>query len=92
MKKYHYIFTAWVLIILFPSCYAYKPISKEAPKNNNTYEVEYLFEHDGCKVYRFRDYGEYVYFTNCSGKVTSIRNDSTKTKTQNMINIIEKPL
>ena len=88
MKTTHYTLAA-IIIMLFSSCYVHKPISKEAPKNNDTYKVEYLFEHDGCKVYRFRDSDGYVYFTNCSGKVTSIKNDSIKTRTQNMINIIQ---
>lgn len=54
------------------------PITKKAPDNNPSYRVEYLFEHDGCKVYRFRDMGNYVYFTNCQGDVTSIENDSVQ--------------
>lgn len=32
-----------------------------------SFEVETLFEKDGCKVYRFTDYGEPHYFTNCGG-------------------------
>ena len=42
--------------------------------------VSYLFEHDGCKVYRFYDKGNYVYFTT-RGDVTSITNDSTAQRT-----------
>ncbi|WP_165020278.1 DUF4884 domain-containing protein [Dysgonomonas sp. ZJ279] len=54
-----------------------------APSDNNpTYTVDYLFEHDGCKVYRFYDRGNYVYFTNCTGDVTAISNDSTSTRIQ----------
>jgi len=58
----------------------YKPLEKVAAENNASYEVEYLFEHDGCKVYRFRDESRYVYFTNCQGSTTSIKNDSTSTR------------
>ena len=32
------------------------------------YDVEFLFEHDGCKVYRFTD-GRTVYFSDCRGKI-----------------------
>lgn len=32
-----------------------------------SYVVEKLFTTDGCSVYRFRDYAERKYFTNCSG-------------------------
>ena len=39
-----------------------------------------LFQHDGVKVYRFRDRGNYVYFTT-RGDVTSIHADSTKQRT-----------
>lgn len=55
-----------------------RPIAQSAPDNNPSYKVEYLFEHDGCKVYRFMDMGNYVYFTNCQGDVTSIENDSIR--------------
>ena len=67
------------------SCITQIPISSESPENNQTYDVEYLFEHEGCKVYRFSDMGHYVYFTNCKGDVTSIKNDSTQTKVLNMV-------
>lgn len=32
-----------------------------------TYQVDKLFEVDGCRVYRFEDGGHSRYFTNCSG-------------------------
>lgn len=76
MKKYLLPFLA----IFSCSCYTSYPITTEEPKNNVTYTVDYLFEHDGCKVYRFYDRGEYIYFTNCNGEAirktdsTSIRN------------------
>jgi hypothetical protein len=76
-----------ILIIVFInmySCGGGRPISKTKPKNNSTYQVEYLFEHDGCKVYRFWDYKNYVYFTNCNGEVTSIENDSIQTRVVNV--------
>jgi len=62
------------------SCEIQRPIVKMESDNNKTYKVEYLFKHDGCKVYRFRDQGHYIYFTNCNNGVTSIENDSTQTK------------
>ncbi len=36
------------------------------PTNNAEIEVDLLFEHDGCRVYRFRDMG-YHYFAHCEG-------------------------
>ena len=73
MKKY------LSLLLLLPAagCFTEQPLTREAPKNNSTYKVEYLFEHDGCKVYRFWDYGRYVYFTNCNGEAIA-KTDSTE--------------
>ncbi|MFP4489502.1 MAG: DUF4884 domain-containing protein [Bacteroidales bacterium] len=69
-----------IIAFSFYSCFSQRPLSRERPDNNRTYRVEYLFEHDGCRVYRFRDKGNYVYFTNCGGDVTSMKNDSTQIK------------
>jgi hypothetical protein len=63
------------------SCTYQIPVSKVSPENNKTYEVDFLFEHDGCKVYRFRDKGNYVYFTNCNGDVTNVKSDTIQIKT-----------
>lgn len=76
-----------LLAFLLHSCAINQPISTLAPENNGTYTVDYLFEHDGCKVYRFQDMGRWVYFTNCSGDVTSFQNDSVQTR---IINTVRK--
>lgn len=76
------------ILIVFTSlssCRIQQSISAVPPDNNKTYKVEYLFEHEGCKVYRFRDFGRYVYFTNCGGEVSSIVNDSTQIRVVNTI-------
>ncbi len=65
----------YLLIISFSSCAIQQPITTEKSANNQTYTVEYLFEHEGCKVYRFYDRGNYVYFTNCKGEAIA-KNDS----------------
>lgn len=75
-----YLFTVTCLLISLTACFSQRPIAKQTPANNETYKVEYLFEHDGCKVYRFQDMGNWVYFTNCGGDVTAISNDSTATR------------
>ena len=77
---------AFGIVLLMVSCYGQQPISRVPPSNNQTYKVDYLFEHDGCKVYRFYDHGNYVYFTNCTGDVTSIKNDSTGARVQTIVN------
>jgi hypothetical protein len=69
-----------LLLVLITACTVQQPITKEPAENNNGYTVEYLFEHEGCKVYRFRDHNPlgtyYVYFTNCNGDAIA-RTDST---------------
>ena len=65
------------------SCTISRPIAVVPSDNNTTYKVDYLFEHDGCKVYRFYDKGNYVYFTNCNGEAIAIENDSTETRITN---------
>ena len=71
--------------VMMTACYTGRPVAKQIPQNNDTYNVDYLFEHDGCKVYRFYDRGNYVYFTNCSGEVTAISTDSTEQRVQTVI-------
>ena len=71
MKNIIKLFTFPLLTIIgFNSC-ASIPLKIGESENNSTYTVSYLFEHDGCKVYRFYDKGNYVYFTT-RGDVTSI--------------------
>jgi hypothetical protein len=65
------------------ACTRQIPVSQVIPENNKTYQVDFLFEHDGCKVYRFRDQGNTVYFTNCNGDVTGFNGDSTTIRTIN---------
>ena len=44
-----------VLLVAVSSCVSGKPLVQGSVENNDTYKVDYLFEHDGCRVYRFRD-------------------------------------
>lgn len=83
MKKT--IFSAIALFSIVASCTISRPLTSGSSDNNKTYKVEYLFEHDGCKVYRFMDYGNYVYFTNCEGNTTAIGTDSLAQRTFNTI-------
>jgi len=76
-----------VSVFSFHSCYSGRPLVQAPSQNNRTYEVSYLFEHDGCKVYRFYDMGNYVYFTNCRGNVTAIGTDSTKQRVHTITDI-----
>ncbi|MCT4287360.1 DUF4884 domain-containing protein [Elizabethkingia anophelis] len=56
----------------------HEAVSKELTKGNNI-ELELLFEKDGCKVYRFLDGDNYVYWSNCEG-VTRYRHGSKGSK------------
>jgi len=68
-----------LLLLSLTSCaLSEEPISTSKPDNNHTYKVEYLFEHDGCKVYRFHDYGKYVYFTTCNGEAIVKRDSASE--------------
>lgn len=73
-----------LLLLSFMSCTVQQPITSEPSHNNQDYKVDYLFEHDGCKVYRFRDGSYYVYFTNCNGEAIA-RTDSTAVKNETRV-------
>lgn len=87
MKKNIYLWVLACVALAITSCNVYRPLETTKADNNHTYSVDYLFEHDGCKVYRFKDEaGNYVYFTNCSGSIAVAQQDSTQHYTiQNII-------
>lgn len=87
MKTLIRTFILFFCITGLASCYAGIPLKSGKSENNQTYEVSYLFEHDGVKVYRFLDLGNYVYFTT-RGDVTSIKNDSTRKRTITIIKTV----
>lgn len=39
--------------------------ARSTPTSNPNFKVDFLFEHDGCRVFRFFD-GRTVYFVNCA--------------------------
>lgn len=41
----------------------------ESVSKKGNYNIEFLFEQNGCKMYRFYD-NRYVYFSDCSGKTS----------------------
>ncbi len=63
MKKYIIIF----ILVILTSC---MNESKETIKDGD-FKIELLFKKDGCNVYRFRDGGRYIYWSNCSGNMQS---------------------
>ena len=47
-----------------------KDAERKVKVSNPNFDVQLLFEKDGCKIYRFMDGGHYVYWTNCDGNVS----------------------
>lgn len=60
-----------VLIVLFSvlAVGCMQPPVQVQGTNNANIDVEQLFTHDGCRVYRFRDGGIH-YFVRCDGAVS----------------------
>jgi hypothetical protein len=57
---------AVVLLLLLSACDEVASIST-LPTDNPKITVDHLFDHEGCKVYRFKDQGESLYYANCNG-------------------------
>lgn len=58
--------------------------------NKGDFQLELLFEHEGCKIYRFVDYRT-IYWSDCRGKITEQHTESNgkssaKTVTNETIN------
>lgn len=58
-----------VLAIGLFGCDNRRPLTNEGT-NNSYYNVELLFTHDKCKMFRFEDKGRYHYFTKCGQTMT----------------------
>ena len=54
-----------------------KKAKEKIQTNNSEIKIDLLFEHDGCKIYRFTDGGHDVYWTDCRGKVETTYSRST---------------
>lgn len=53
--------------LLFVSCEPRGKASLSVQRGD--FNVEFLFEIDSCKVYRFKDGDRYIYWSNCRGKM-----------------------
>lgn len=92
MKKFSriilvFIFVLFVLIS-FISLSGCKGKSQESVQKGD-FKVEFLFEVDGCKMYRFKDGTRYVYWVNQTGRVQSdvTRNSGKSSHTEHMESI-----
>lgn len=61
---------ALMLIALAVAACGKEPVARSKTDNSRV-EVETLFGHDGCTVYRFHDYGRAVYFARCAESTTA---------------------
>ena len=55
------IFLPFIVLLVAMGYATGVPLQTRESENTETYEVDYLFEHDGGKLYRFYDRGNYVY-------------------------------
>jgi hypothetical protein len=84
MKKTLAIWIVFITLgaIVFGAC-SNDPMSKERLGKDDVFEVEYLFEKDGVKVYRFEDGGRYHYFTT-KGETISTQTAGKTTYSENI--------
>jgi hypothetical protein len=84
MKKTLAIYIAFIMVgaILFGACIN-EPMSTERLGKGDGFEVEYLFDKDGVKVYRFWDNGHYHYFTT-KGETISTQTAGKTTYSENI--------
>ena len=61
--------TAFLVVILVIGCAS--DGVKTAKTDSPDVKVTLLFEHEGCRVYRFFDAGEYIYYANCGGSFST---------------------
>lgn len=70
MKKFTFVLVMAFSLILSSCRQAGTPTQTDGAKQD--FDVQFLFEADGVKVYRFWDAGEYIYFTNANGKTSYV--------------------
>ncbi len=58
--------TIFAALAFLAGCYPARPALQKQPTNNDAFKIDYLFTHDGCRVYRFIDVGPH-YFVRCDG-------------------------
>jgi hypothetical protein len=63
------------LVVALINSVSDNPEPKETIQNGE-YEIELLFEQNGCKMYRFHDNARWVYWSDCQGKTEIKRTES----------------
>lgn len=59
-----------ILLLLLSSCAKEGTTVTNVTEAKEGFDIVKLFTAEGCTVYRFRDYGNFRYFTNCKGSAT----------------------
>lgn len=57
-----------ILIAILVEC-GVQEQGKENTSNPNI-QIDFLFEHDGCRIYRFFDAGKRYFFSDCRGRIS----------------------
>lgn len=60
-----------LIIAMFLLVACNKEAQQEVQSSNSEIKLELLFEHEGCKVYRFNDGGRNIYWSDCRGNMQS---------------------
>ena len=53
-----------IFILFLVSCVK----DPKSTEHEGEFAIQLLFEHDGCKVYRFSDGGRFIYYSSCNGR------------------------
>jgi hypothetical protein len=79
MKNLKFITKKLILMHMIIALFFLSSCAGEAKESiqDGDFKIEFLFEKDGCKIYRFRDNGRYIYWSNCSGNMQSNHYKST---------------
>lgn len=59
-----------LLLVIVTGC-GVKKGQKTIDVEGSNFELDFLFEHEGCRMYRFNDGGKWVYWSDCSGNTQS---------------------
>lgn len=57
----------FTLLLAFAGC---REAAQSTVQNGN-FQVEFLFKHDGCNMYRFKDGTRFIYWSDCKGRTQS---------------------
>ena len=74
----------FVAVVTSTSC-AKDPV-RDGESNNPNVPVSVLFDYDGCRVYRFKDAGHFIYYAKC-GVVTQTTWEQSEGKTSRPMHV-----